>query len=64
MIAAKAWAALASLIVTALLGTETIPVTGTVHTVLTILAVIVGAFLTWATPNKDATPPTSTIYTP
>ncbi len=51
---AKAWVALLALIVTSLLSSGLI-VEGTAKNVLTIAAVILGAFLTWATPNKPKT---------
>lgn len=47
---AKAWVALAFLIITSVLSSNLIPVSGTTHTVLAILAVVLGAIATWATP--------------
>lgn len=52
---AKAWVALLALIVTSLLASDVIPVTGVFHTVLVIASVILGAFATWMTPNKTRT---------
>lgn len=49
---AKAWIALISLIVTAIAQSNLVPVSGTWHTIISILLVITGAFATWRVPNK------------
>lgn len=51
---AKAWVALLFLIVTALLGSPVIPVAGTAHAVLAIVAVLVGAISTYLTPANPS----------
>lgn len=55
--AAKAWAAFIGAIVTALLGLEVIPVTGTWNTTLTIVAAICTAIVTYMVPNRPVDPP-------
>lgn len=52
MSVAKMWAAMLGSIVTALLGLGTIPVTGTWHLWLTILAAICTGIVTYAVPNR------------
>jgi hypothetical protein len=53
--AAKAWVALALLIVTSVLSSNIVPVSNTVHGVLAVIAVILGAISTWATPYAPKT---------
>jgi len=53
--ATKAWVSLFGAVVTALLGLQVIPVTGTWHTALTIIAAIVTAVSTYAAPNRGTT---------
>jgi hypothetical protein len=50
--AAKAYAALIGSVVTALLGTQVIPVEGAWHIGLTIASVILTAVATYEIPNK------------
>lgn len=49
---AKAWVALMFLIITSILTSDLVPVSGKVHTILAIASVILGAVSTWATKNK------------
>lgn len=56
MYMAKAVAAFVSLVVTALVSAPGIvPVAGTVHLVIAIIAIVAGAVTTYAIPNRGAT---------
>ena len=56
MYMAKAIAAFVSLVVTSLVSADGIvPVTGTVHEVLAVLAILAGAVTTYAIPNRGTT---------
>lgn len=58
MYMAKAIAAFISLVVTALVAApDVVPVTGTFHLVITIIAILAGAVTTYAVPNR----PTSVL---
>lgn len=60
MYAAKAVAAFVMLIITALVSAPGIvPVTGTVHLVLSIISIIAGAIVTYAVPNRGT--PTTVV---
>lgn len=50
--ATKAWISLFGAVVTALLGLQVIPVTGTWHVALTVVSAIITAVLTYAFPNQ------------
>lgn len=57
MYMAKAIAAFVSLVITALVSApDVVPVTGTVHLVIAIVAILAGAVTTYAIPNRG-TPP-------
>jgi len=47
---AKAWVALAFMIITAIMQSNVIPASGRVHTWLTVVSIIIGAISTWAMP--------------
>jgi hypothetical protein len=55
MVAAKAWAALIGAFITGLLGLGVIPVVGIWHNIITIVAVICTAIVTYAVPNRPPT---------
>jgi hypothetical protein len=56
MYMAKAIAAFVSLVVTALVSApDIIPVAGTVHLVISIIAIVAGAVTTYAIPNRGTT---------
>lgn len=57
MYMAKAIAAFVSLVITALVSApDVVPVTGTVHLVIAIVAILAGAVTTYAIPNRGSTP--------
>ena len=59
MYMAKAIAAFVMLVVTGLVAApDIIPLTGNVHLVVTIIAIVAGAIITYAVPNR----PTTVIY--
>lgn len=47
---AKAWVALAFMIITAIMQSDVIPASGKFHTILTVISIIIGAVSTWAMP--------------
>lgn len=51
----KAWVALAFLIVTAITSSNIVPISGTAHTVWSIISIVIGAIATWAAPNNVKT---------
>lgn len=55
MYMAKAIASFIGAVITALLGLDVIPVTGTAHTWLTIISALVTAVITYAVPNSGTT---------
>lgn len=54
MYMAKAIAAFIGALVTALLGLDVIPVTGPIHTWLTIIMALATAVITYAVPNRNS----------
>lgn len=47
---AKAWVALAFLIITGIENSDVMPITGSWHTVMVIVTIVVGALSTWIMP--------------
>lgn len=62
MYMAKAIASFVMLVVTALVAApDLIPVTGTVHLVLTIISIVAGAVITYAVPNRGTARGTTVV---